>query len=296
MKQALDFLIGVLASSFDQAYRSWPKRTNTSSRSPVAFWDSSTSLSFAGEFHRFFGLTQRSFADSSGILDHGRATAHPVKHPQRSLTIHLLKFRPTASPYTALQCGVLRSPNDDGDTHVRQQTERCNHDETRQDHRPDVGRRIRSLVPLSIARAEHRSYHWWEVLVGGADYMTSISTTERDLYAIRGPFVYVPATNISGTDAIHRLYSGSEHMESSSTNEGGYTFEQTLGYPWTSSTAVQGLVQIDRVNNGSNDHATIMNGDAISGYSNVEHFGRYGYQRWNNSLVLLNTLATAVLR
>jgi hypothetical protein len=121
--------------------------------------------------------------------------------------------------------------------------------------------------------------------------MTSTSAAERDQFTVRGAYVYIPNTNISGTSGLNRLYNGWEHMNSLITNEGGYSLEGTLGYPWTSSTAVPGLTQIDRVVNGSGDHAGIKNGDSISGYTTVEHMGRYGYQRWNNEATLFNTLS-----
>lgn len=132
----------------------------------------------------------------------------------------------------------------------------------------------------------------WEVNVGSNDYMTSNTSSERDNYAVRGAYAYIPSTSLTGTAAFYRLFNGADHMNSVTTNEGGYTLDGTIGYTWTSSTAVAGLTEIDRLYNTSNgDHAAVKTGDSISGYSTVEHMSRYGYQRWNNTAEILNELS-----
>jgi hypothetical protein len=131
----------------------------------------------------------------------------------------------------------------------------------------------------------------WETKVGSNDYMSTNSTTERDTYANRGAFIYMPSTNISGTTAFYRLFNGTEHMDSNVAGEAGYTTEGALGYIWTSPSAVPGIDKPNRIYNSTNDHAEVRNGDTISGYTNIDAPNLYGYLRYNNTATVLNSLS-----
>lgn len=123
----------------------------------------------------------------------------------------------------------------------------------------------------------------WEVNTG-ADYMTTQSTTERDMFTNRGAFMYAPYGSVSGTTPLYRLTNGADHMDSHVYGEGGYTTEGVTAYVWTSATAVSGLGQFNRlVNPSTNDHAEVKAGDTISGYTTIEAPGLYGYPRYNNT-------------
>src|SRR5687768_700364 len=83
-------------------------------------------------------------------------------------------------------------------------------------------------APSLLAQSSTVLTTLWEVRVGSNDYMTTEVPSERDQHTVRGAVVYVPDSNISGTSALHRLNNGFDHMLSTSTNEGGYSFEGTV--------------------------------------------------------------------
>jgi hypothetical protein len=131
----------------------------------------------------------------------------------------------------------------------------------------------------------------WEVKVGGADYMTTYLASERDAYPSLGQFAYIPQSNISGTAALNRLWNGvNDHMDSVFTSEASYTLGGVLGYGWTTSTAVPGLSDLNRLIASSGDHATVKAGDTISGYSGATPFSRWVFPRYKTANTSLNAL------
>lgn len=129
----------------------------------------------------------------------------------------------------------------------------------------------------------------WRVQVpraDGIDYMTTTDPNERNQYQTSdGLIFYVPANNAVGRGALNRLYNSSipDHMEDEGAGGGGYTYQSTVGYPWTSSAALPGLSQIARVYSPTSfDHTTIRPGEVLSGYSTWEGFSKWGYARNNN--------------
>jgi hypothetical protein len=140
-------------------------------------------------------------------------------------------------------------------------------------------------VPLSVLRR----------CITGTDYFSTISSNEEPLFTSEGEIAYLPRDYTSTqTSAFYRLRKGADHMESLSINEGGYTSEGVLGYPWnntnTSNPAVPpGLTQLKRVIKNNGDHATIHSADsigyspaeALSGYVADGSWNAYGFARYN---------------
>jgi hypothetical protein len=121
----------------------------------------------------------------------------------------------------------------------------------------------------------------------GSDSFTTISSAEAEDYSVDGQLAYIPANPISGMPnaAFYRLYNeSSDHMDSIYTNEGGYTLELTLGYPWTNATAVSGLSPLTRWRDTTNgDHATLIGAETLDGYTEEAGLGRYGFARYGNA-------------
>jgi hypothetical protein len=141
-----------------------------------------------------------------------------------------------------------------------------------------------TAVPLNIL---------WRVITGSSDRMTSVDPAERDGFPLEGQIFYVPKnSNTPGTTTVYRLFKWNipDHMDSFTTNEGGYSLDGPIGYPWTSSSAVQGLSQLIRTFNPSNaDHALRHPYETISGYID-EPMGVYGFRRFNNQAESLLSL------
>lgn len=119
----------------------------------------------------------------------------------------------------------------------------------------------------------------------GSDSFTSTNMTEAGNYSLSGQVAYIPANPISGISnaAFYRLRKGGDHMDSVSTNEGGYALEQALGYPLASANALAGLTPITRWRNTSNgDHATLDHIDSLPGYVKEGALGRYGFARYDD--------------
>ena len=139
------------------------------------------------------------------------------------------------------------------------------------------------LTPLNIL---------WRVQVprsGGVDYMTTTASSERNAFTSDGQIFYVPRNNDTVTAPLYRLFQSliPNHMESETQNEGGYSLEGTLGYPWSTTAfpAPQGLTQIMRMYNPANqDHATTKPGEVlpVTGYTQSQGFSKWGFARYNN--------------
>lgn len=143
-----------------------------------------------------------------------------------------------------------------------------------------------AVLLMNVAHAQQTTVLkiLWEVKPTASDYMTTQSTSERDLYTNRGAFMYVPYAGITGAVPLYRLYGNADHIDSKLPNEAGYTNEGVTGYVWTSGSAVRGLGEMKRlVNPSTNDHAQIKSGDSIAGYTTVEATGAYGYPRYNKT-------------
>jgi hypothetical protein len=116
---------------------------------------------------------------------------------------------------------------------------------------------------------------------------------------------YVPRLGTSGcptgASGFYREYNSTskDHRDTPTPGDlSGYLPDITLGCPWTSSTARQGLISLKRYFKSSiNDHQTWLS-TAPSGYSLDANFSsgttaRYGYQRFGNSLTRANVLSSA---
>ncbi len=125
------------------------------------------------------------------------------------------------------------------------------------------------------------------VVVGTSDRMTSVLTTEAQNYTMEGQIFYLlgPDTTISGTSPVYRLYNNyNDHMDSLSTNEGGYVSGGTLGKGWTSSSAQAGVSADVRAYKAStNDHMNHHTYESLpAGYTD-EGTMIYGFRRYNNT-------------
>lgn len=136
-----------------------------------------------------------------------------------------------------------------------------------------VGSAMADYVPLNVI---------WRILVGSQDRTSTNLYTERDAYSCEGQMFYLPASSLSGTTVLYRLFNGSnDHMDSDTAGEGGYSTEGGLGYAFTSSGEPGCLSNIVRpVNTSTGDHA-LRNWyytDAISGYTD-QGMSLWGYPR-----------------
>ena len=123
----------------------------------------------------------------------------------------------------------------------------------------------------------------WEGYFDNRDYLTSPSYSEYSSLPGIGQTFYVPSSSTtSGQVPLYRLYDGSipDHMTSTVAGEGGYTTEETLGYPYTSASAIPGLRQIARYLNGSGDHLEAADGLTFGGYTEEGGQGVYGVEKY----------------
>lgn len=133
----------------------------------------------------------------------------------------------------------------------------------------------------------------WEVLEGGADYMTSSYLPEAQLYSnagrLLGQLWYVPSAPGTGRTPIYRLFNGGgDHMDSTAASEGIYTSQGYLGYPWTAGNQPAGTQQMYRgLNTATGDHS-LQSPYYDFGHSR-EYFPAYGYPRYGD-LVEVQTL------
>ncbi|HEY0069312.1 MAG TPA: hypothetical protein VGE04_05020 [Chloroflexia bacterium] len=126
----------------------------------------------------------------------------------------------------------------------------------------------------------------WRVKPGG-DYMTTTASGERNAFPPADAVAYVPANNVSSTSALYRLLRAGDHMDSLTAGEAGYSTEGILGYPFSTSTAVQGLGQLYRYVNGVGDHALGRPDEsgafAAKGYTTVQPLNAWAYPRFNRT-------------
>lgn len=135
-------------------------------------------------------------------------------------------------------------------------------------------------------------------LLNNGDRMSTLGPAEQPPGIFEGQLSYLPRDSAPGRTAVYRLYNPSspigDHMDSKMPGEGGYRTEALLGYPFNSPlTATKGVRRLYKPTNG--DHATVRDGDTISGYNGEGIFG-YGYPRYGNtSTDLLKLSGDAVM-
>jgi hypothetical protein len=121
----------------------------------------------------------------------------------------------------------------------------------------------------------------WECKPTANDWMTSHHWTEASGYDMTGggQIAYVLSAQVTGTRALYGLYKSSipDHMDSNTSNEGGYSNLGVLGYPWTSSAANRTVFH-RYYNSSTRDHATVCPtaGQSLgSGYADEGDMGDY---------------------
>jgi hypothetical protein len=154
------------------------------------------------------------------------------------------------------------------------------------------------VVPLNIL---------WRVKLNSMDAMTTpysnfgITGSANDgSYSntpdFGGSVFYVPAATRTGTKPLYRLQKNGDRMDSTLTNEGGYTLEGAIGYPYTSSSepGVGVTGQSDATKALFNtqfsgeiyrslkvaDHSIQRRGESLTGYTVEGSLGVYGYPRY----------------
>lgn len=142
-------------------------------------------------------------------------------------------------------------------------------------------------VPLNIL---------WRVVnnsVVPTDRQVTINRTDTSTYPFEGALFYVPTSNIAGTQPLYGLCSPggcADHMVSTITNEGSYSLDTTLGYPFAS--AASGLSQLFRPYNPTTGDHSLGNTSGVpdpeTGYTVNEPVGIYGYTRYYNSEPMLS--------
>ena len=79
----------------------------------------------------------------------------------------------------------------------------------------------------------------------GVDKMSTSSHGEASLFTMNGQLYYAPKNNSASQKPLYRLLGGSDHMDSLATNEGGYSLEGTLAYPWNG--ACKAITEVLRI-------------------------------------------------
>ena len=122
----------------------------------------------------------------------------------------------------------------------------------------------------------------WRVKVGTQDYMSTVSSSDRNNFPSDGQVFYLYSNQVPGTVPVYRLYSAQgDHMDSRTPGEGGYATEGPLGYAFTA--PQPGLVSQVIRGYANGDHSTRHDGEAFPpGYVD-EPLGVYGFRRFNHS-------------
>ena len=125
-----------------------------------------------------------------------------------------------------------------------------------------------------------------------SDYFSTKSRSETIDWGSTAQMFYLFSDSRTGTTPIYRLYDGSgDHMESTSSSEGGYSFEDTLGYAYTSSSFGDTDELVRKVHNYNGDHALSHDDDVLANYSD-ERMSRYGFKRFGTAQTSLLYLPT----
>ena len=127
----------------------------------------------------------------------------------------------------------------------------------------------------------------WEVSPSTNDKMSTISTSEASQFPMDGQMFYLPKLSDPLRVSLNRLFhSYTDHMDSLSTNEGGYSFESSLGNPWLAAFSPLGTSQLIRgFNPITGDHSLMSNFLNFPGYNN-EYMTVYGYPRFGGGTSL----------
>lgn len=128
----------------------------------------------------------------------------------------------------------------------------------------------------------------WEVTPFAQDKMSTSNRAEASSFPLNGQVYYAPKYSSITRRPLNRLYNQrGDHMDSLLTNEGGYTFEGALGYPWRGSSRPAGTASAFRGWNPSNsDHALMSVHLAFPGYNREGFTDAYAYHRFGRTAPL----------
>jgi hypothetical protein len=135
----------------------------------------------------------------------------------------------------------------------------------------------------------------YRVVVNGADRMTTFGSSERSNYPLEAQVYYVPDQPASGRTTLNRVISagGTDHADAIGTLS-GYSVDQVIGYPWSTSSLPALAPILEGLNNLTGDFAVLTPAENLPGY-NSQPLPAYGYPRYGNAgEVLLNLSAGGV--
>lgn len=115
------------------------------------------------------------------------------------------------------------------------------------------------------------------IVLGGSDNSTQAGGATDTMW-------YIPRDSIAGSHPIYSLVNGSgtDHMDSGSTNEGGYTLLGTHGHGLSSQ--LEGTDSLLRYHHtGTGDHLTAHYGESPSGYTLDGPLG-FGFRRYGEDI------------
>jgi hypothetical protein len=125
----------------------------------------------------------------------------------------------------------------------------------------------------------------WRVVVSGPQRMSTWQSSERNAFTSEGQIWYAPTGSLgSTTQTLYRLFQASipDHMDSPTPGEGGYSTDGPIANPWNSSSAPTGTAQLLRAYNPTaHVHALLQPNESLSGFTQIEPDGLYGYPRYN---------------
>ncbi|MBB6731680.1 hypothetical protein [Cohnella zeiphila] len=120
----------------------------------------------------------------------------------------------------------------------------------------------------------------WEVSPSASDKMSTASRSEAALFPTNGQVYYAPRYSDSTRNPLYRLATSSDHMDSTSSSEGGYSLEGILANPWKAASKPSGSTRMIRgYDSSSGDHALMSDSLTFGGYGDESLSDRYAYPR-----------------
>jgi hypothetical protein len=131
----------------------------------------------------------------------------------------------------------------------------------------------------------------YRVLVNGTDRTTTFGPSERSVYPLEAQLYYVPDAPASDRTTLNRMVSagGTDHADAIGPMN-GYSVDETLGYPW-STTSFPGLTQIQEgFNSATGDYAMLTPQENLPAYI-FQPLAPSGFPRYGNAGEVLLTLS-----
>ncbi|MCQ6562569.1 hypothetical protein [Paenibacillus mendelii] len=136
----------------------------------------------------------------------------------------------------------------------------------------------------------------WIVQQSAVNKMTTAIKKDAALSKMVGQAAYIPLKKEKGRNPLYRLYNGSsDHMDSMNVNEGKYSKEAVLGYPWNAAAKPAGTTALIRGFHSTNgDYALMSDYLKFPGYKVEVLKNAYGYPRFGSKVPLIELQGSKV--